>query len=678
VTDFEGQIWAVQDNDDVGFICTTKRIKKRVKAINEKGRELRFSEEKLLWQHPSQATGIEDWEEKLTNIQAQVSSLRNDIDISLLWETALELEISEIKDLADLYFGDNVTTEHLAALWQVLAKDRLHFKRRSQEWEPRTAEQIEELKTQREREQARAKAQALAYEWIQKMAKIPIPAFPHFLKTQHEDENGTFQIMPVPEDILPFVERLESWLRGDVDKIVEELVERTAATVKLTPRELIFEILQKIGHIPLDADRDAIVGGLRAEFTELVTEAAQAVQPWQPASMQPITDVEFSIDDDDTREVDDALSIERDGSRWKITIAIADPASIIHRGDTLDKEAMRRGTTVYLPTQTIFMLPPHISCDLASLTAGLLRSSVVIRVWMDDQGKITESHINREAIRVLKRLDYIESDRLIEQGETETAQQLRNLLTCAKHLRTQRLADGAFSLQRPEYKISVENNQIMVTMLEKDSPSRLIVAEMMVLANHLAAKYAYRHQIPLIYRVQDRPLEPITAEMMTDPLGFQKARRLLGRSSLSLQPGGHSGLGLSMYTQLTSPLRRFADLVMQRQLMAHLVGEQLPYDREELLKVLETAERTTRESRSIEGEAKRRWLMQYLKQSWGNKPLKVLIINEVRGGYKVEIQPWGVEAYLATAYSLELGQIATATIEKIRVKVANARLKLIT
>ena len=165
---------------------------------------------------------------------------------------------------------------------------------------------------------------------------------------------------------------------------------------------------------------------------------------------------------------------------------------------------------------------------------------------------------------------------------------------------------------------------------------------------------------------------------MADPLGFHKARRLLGRSSLSLQPGGHSGLGLSMYTQLTSPLRRFADLVMQRQLMAHLVGEELPYDREELLKVLETAERTARESRSIEGEAKRRWLMQYLKQSWGNKPLEVLITNEVRGGYKVEVQPWGIEAYLATGYSLELGQTATAVIEKIRVKVANARLKLVT
>ena len=678
MTDFEGQIWAVQDNDEVGFICTTKRIKKRIKAINEKGRELRFSVEKLLWQHPYQASGIEDWENKLTTIQAQLNSLRNDIDLILLWETALELEISEINELADLYFGEKVTTEHLVALWQVLADDRFHFKRRGQEWEARTAEQIEELKTQREREQARAKAQALAYEWIQKIAKVPIPAFPHFLKISNEDENSIFPNTPISDDILPFVERLEIWLHGDTDKIVEELVHRTANTVKLTPRELVFEILQKIGRLPLDADRDAIVSGLKPEFTEIVQEATQAMQPWQPAETQTVTDVLFSIDDEDTQEVDDALSIERDGLRWKITIAIADPASIIHRGDILDKEAMQRGTTVYLPTQTILMLPPRVSCDLASLSVNQIRSSVVIRIWMDDQGQVTDNHINREAIRVCRRLHYEDADQLIEQGEDDTAQQLRDLLTCAQYLQTQRRADGAFVLQRPEYKISVQNNQITVTMLEKDSPSRLIVAEMMILANHIAAKYAYRHQIPLIYRVQDRPLEPITAEMRADPLGFQKARRLLGRSSLSLQPGGHSGLGLSMYTQLTSPLRRFADLVMQRQLMAHLMNEKLPYDREELLKVLETAERTARESRSIEGEAKRRWLMQYLKQNWSKKSLQVLIISEVRGGYKVEIQPWGIEAYLATNYSLELGQTATAAIEKIRVKVANARLKLVT
>ena len=443
------------------------------------------------------------------------------------------------------------------------------------------------------------------------------------------------------------------------------------------PRELVFETLQKIGRLPLDADRDVIVAGLKPEFSTAVNEAAQQVLPWQPQALDVITPLLFSIDDEETREVDDALAIEREAMLWKLTIAIADPASVIHRGDTLDREAMRRGTTVYLPTQTVLMLPERISCDIASLTAEQIRSSLVIRAWLNETGEIVKSDINREGIKVLRRLHYSDADQLLSQGEDETAQQLRQLLAFAQQLQAQRLAQGALTLQRPEYKVTVVQDQIMVTMIAKDSPSRLIVAEMMILANHLAARYAQRHQIPVIYRCQDPPLEPVTEAMLADPLNFHKIRKLLGRSSLSLQPGGHSGLGLSLYTQLTSPLRRFADLVIQRQLMAHLVGDKLPYDQEELFKVLETAERTARESRLIEGEAKRRWLMQYLKQNWGERTLEVLVVSTAKNGYKVEMQPWTVEAFLSTNKTLEIGQTVMAVLEKIRVKAATARLRLV-
>ncbi|MDM8560067.1 ribonuclease catalytic domain-containing protein [Candidatus Parabeggiatoa sp. HSG14] len=680
MTEFEGQIWAVQDNDDVNFICINKRVKRKILAISERGRELRVSEDKLLWQHPNRVKEPDDWPHKFTKIQATVNSLCEDIDVSLLWESALELELSEINDLTELYFGEEITTEHLAAIWRVLAQERFYFKRRNKDWEARSAEQVSELRTQHEREMARIKAQGLAHDWLKKLAKIPLPAFPTLSTAQNSSEENKveeiFQVIEIPEDIIPFVERLEGWLRGDADKAVEELMSRIATTVQLTGREFAFETLQKTGRIPLDTDRDVVVGGLKSEFSALVNEAAQAVKPWQPTKTQNITQLLFSIDDEETREVDDALSIERDGLDWKLTIAIADPASVIHCGDILDKEAMRRGTTVYLPTQTVLMLPECISCDIASLTAEEVRSSLVIRVWMNEKGKVTKSDISREPIQVMKRLHYSDADKLIEQGEDETAQRLRELLICAKLLFAQRQAEGAIILQRPEYKISVNQGTISVTMIERESPSRLLVAEMMILSNHVAAKYAYRHNIPFIYRVQDPPLQPITQSMIAEPLGFHKIRKLLGRSSLSLQPRGHSGLGLSMYTQLSSPLRRFADLVMQRQLMAHFVEEELPYDDEELLKVLETAERTTREARSIEGEAKKRWLMQYLKQNWGNKPLDALVLSEAKSGYKVEMQPWGVEAFLATSRSLEISEIVVVVTDKVRVKAGTVRLKL--
>jgi exoribonuclease-2 len=673
VTEFEGQIWVAQDNDNVYFICTTKRIKKKIQAINEKGRDLRLSEDKLLWQHPSLAHDVDDWQLKVSTINTRVNSLRDEIDIELLWENALELEISDINELADLYFGGEITTEHLMAIWRSISEDRLHFKRRSKNWEPRAADQVNELKQQREREEARIRAINLAKDWLQKMAKLPLPIFLNLSKDQEVEH---FRVTAISDDILPFVERLEAWLRGDADKEVDELIRQTAATAKLTERELVFEILQKIGRLPADADRDVIIAGLKPEFSSAINAAAQALQVVS-SNQQSITEVSFSIDDEETSEVDDALAIERDGSNWKITIAIADPASVIKLGDNLDKEAMRRGTTVYLPTQTILMLPPHISCDIASLTAGEIRSSIIIRIWLNDEADITNSTISRESVKVLKRLHYSDADKLIADSEDQMADDLRNLLDCAKMLQNKRIANGAFNLQRQEYKISVENNQVKLAMLERESPSRSLVSEMMVLANYVAAKYANTHQVPLIYRVQTPPLEPISKEMMTDPLGFHKVRKLLGRSSLSLQAGQHSGLGLSMYTQFTSPLRRFADLVMQRQLIAHITGEQIPYDQEELFQVLETAERTARESRHLENEAKKRLLMLYLKQNWGSKPIEALIITEVKGGYKVEMQPWGADAYLATSAHFQMGDNVTTFAERIRVKAGTIRLKLL-
>jgi len=236
VTEFEGQIWAAQDNDDIHFICTTKRVKKKIQAINEKGQKLRLSEDKLLWQHPNLANAEEDWKNKLATIQATVDKLSEDIDVEFLWESALELEISDINEFADLYYGREITTEHLVALWRIVADNKLYFKRKRQNWEPRTVEQVEEIKTQRQRENARIKAQALAQGWLQEVAKIPIAIFP-----SSED----FEIFPLSDDIIPFVERLEFWLRGDTDKETEELVKQTAEPLKLSPRELVFEILQK-------------------------------------------------------------------------------------------------------------------------------------------------------------------------------------------------------------------------------------------------------------------------------------------------------------------------------------------------------------------------------------------------------------------------------------------------
>lgn len=665
MTDFAGTIWAIQDNDDVNFVCTTKHGSNKVQVLNEKGQEQRISQDKMLWQHPLCVKNADEWQKTVKNIQTAVNKLRSVIDILLLWESALELGISEINELADLYFGGDITTEHLVAIWRVMAEERLHFKRRGKSWEPRSQSQVTELQTQRELEQTRSKARAVATQWLQLAVKA-VMANP---------EKGPITPIEHNADIQPFVEKLEKWLLyGEINKEVDDLIKNSAEAAKLGPRELVFEILYKMGRLPADIDRDVVIAGLQPIFPAAVDAAAAAVVP--AALTAAPTELLWSIDDEDTREVDDALAIIATDDGWQITIAISDPASFVHKGDILDHEAMKRGTTVYLPTQTVLMLPERVSCDLSSLTANHSRSAIVIRAWLDKSGHLTRSDIRREAIRVRQRLNYEAADALMATGSDETAAQLRLLSTLATQLYAQRAAQGAFSLQRPEFKVKVQNGQITVIILDTQSPSRRLVAEMMILANRIAAEYAQQHQVPIIYRTQEPPLEPITADLAANPLFAQKLRKLLRPSTLSLQPSPHAGLGLTTYTQLTSPLRRFADLVIQRQLVAHLVGEELPYNQEELFKVLATAERTAKDAHRFEGEAKKRWLLEYLRQQ-RDKPVPTLIVEAVAGGYRVEMQPWGVDAFLSTPEVLEPGETVITVVDKIRVKALSTRLKLV-
>ncbi len=656
MSEFDGRIWAVQNNDALSLVCQKQTIKKKIQVINEKGREQSLSEDKLLWCLPGRMRALSEWAETLEKLQTRLANLAAEVDVSLLWETAYEMETADLKELAELFFGEGSGVEQQVAIWQALAADGTYFKRRGKVWELRGAEQIEELRTQRQREEAKAQFQTMAEDWLIAAAKA--------------------DTLEISEAAAPFVERLDCWMRGDKDKDAQLLIEKIAEANKVAPRELIFDILQKVGRIAADADRDVIVAGLKPEFSQPILEAAAAIPTWTPADpAAEVLSLAFSIDDDDTREVDDALNIEADGDGWRIDVGIADPACAIVKGDALDREAMRRCTTVYLPTQTILMIPPRISTDIASLNVGQVRSTVLIQVWLDAAAQVKDFSIRRAAARVEHRLNYAQADLAIAEGSDDLARRLQDLQRMTDSLRRQRMAEGALSFNRPEYKMKVKDGLVSVEMVERNSPSRALVAELMILANHLAGKYAQRHQVPLIFRTQDPPEQPISLEDQQDSVRFQKVRKLLKPSALSLQPGAHSGLGLGVYTQFSSPLRRFADLVMQRQLDAHLNGEALPYDQEELFKVLATAEQTAKEAKSLEMEAKKRWFVLYLKQQWQDQPLSGLVLDAVKGGYKVELQPWGAEAFMSGPGHLQPGDKVIAQIEKLRPKVGQIRLR---
>jgi len=661
MSDFDGQIIELQEGDQLQLACLIGRDKNRLRILTERGREERAAEGRLLWRYGRRVEHPSDWPQALAELRAHIEKLQAEVDVPLLWETvAGTSEAWSLADLAELYFRQ-ATPAHRSALWRALVEDRWHFRRKDTRWVARTAEQIAEQRAQQQREAERAAWAARREAWLREVLAAEGP-------------------VPVPEEMEPVLDQVATFLQrrgsGGLGPLLASLSPDQSAA------EVAFDILVATGCLPEDADPDILLAGLEPDFPPEVAAEAAALTPFVVGSEEPVGELLCSIDDADTREVDDALGIEREGDRWRVDIAIADAARYVPRGSALEAEASRRSTTVYLPTRTILMLPEPISCELASLVAGVPRPGVLFQVWLDEEAHICDSRIVRGVLQVQRRLTYEEVDALLAgKGEPESLagpppllERLRALADLAVR-RAARAARGAIVQRRTEWKVRVENGEITVKSIDPDSPSRRLVAEMMILANAVAAEYAERHDVPILFRTQEAPLEPLPPQSEEDPLAFERIRRFLKPASLSLFPGEHFGLGLEAYTQLTSPLRRFADLVTQRQLLACLAGQEPPYTRDELLTVLATAEAVERDIRRVEMRSQRRWLLEYLLRYRPAEALEVLVLEPLHGGYRVELVEWGAPAFLASRTSLVPGTRLQARIQEADPRRGRLRLK---
>ena len=658
MSDFDGQLIELQDSDQLLFACLLARDKNRLRVLNEQGREQRIAEGRIVWRYDRRIAHPTDWPQALDTLRARVDELQAEVDIPLLWETVSDTpEAWEIADLADLYFSA-ASPAHRSALWRALAEENQHFRRKGHQWVTRSAAQIAELQAQQQREAERAAFAERREAWLREVFESEEP-------------------MAVPEEMEPVLDQVATFLErrgtGGLGPLLESLSSEQAAA------EIAFDLLLTTGRLSEDADPDLLLAGLDPDFPPEVVAAAAALTPFVTDPEETVLEVLGSIDDEDTREVDDALGVTREGDRWRVDIVIADTARYIRRSSELEAEAARRSTTVYLPTQTVLMLPERVSCDLGSLTADVPRPGVIIQVWFDDAGNICDNRLERGIVRVGQRLHYEEVDALLAAAEPGTegplVEALQTLAKIADQRREMRARQGAITQRRGEWKVTVTNGEIIAKPIPSASPSRQIVSEMMILANSMAAEFAEREDVPILFRTQEAPLEPLPPQDENDPLAFERIRRFFKPASLSLFPAPHFGLGLEAYTQLTSPLRRFADLVTQRQLLAHLAGEDAPYSREELLTVLATAETVERDIRRVELHSSRRWLIEYLLRYRLKEEWEVLVLEALHGGYRVELVEWGLTAFLASRTPIDPGTHLPARIHSAQPRRGRLRLR---
>ncbi|MDR1398433.1 MAG: RNB domain-containing ribonuclease [Treponema sp.] len=365
--------------------------------------------------------------------------------------------------------------------------------------------------------------------------------------------------------------------------------------------------------------------------------------------------VSLAIDNAWSDDPDDAVSIEGN----TLYVHIADPGASLVSGSVADIEARDRGATLYLPEGVSRMINPDA---LRYFALGLQSPSPALsfKLQLDDAGFITETEIIRSFVKV-SRLTYAEADAM--RGESAGfGPDIRRLFAIADRNMGRRLNTGAITIELPEAHIMVRGEELAITPIASHSSAGM-VRECMLMAGEGAAEWALRRRLPFPYVTQE--LGDLPDEMLSGLAGAYQKRRCMRPRSLSTRPGAHSGLGLDIYTQVTSPLRRYTDLLAHQQIRAFLRNES-PLSEDEVLLRLAAGEAGANAAIQAERMSRSHWTAVYLSDKKGSCWDAVAL--ERRGGRMLFIIPeLALETQVALKQNVEPNELVSLTLTQVKI-----------
>jgi exoribonuclease-2 len=565
--------------------------------------------------------------------------------LEVAWELLVEEgESVDPAAMAMLLFSDQSPSLCYAAHY-LLSEDKLYFKQKGDRYEPRSATQVTELK-----HQSQVEAQRLV-EWQKFLARVQQALAGQPVEWQCSDR--------------PRLEALERFAT-----LGEEATHRTPALETLTAlgrpetAQAAFQLLVDLQlwgpHENLYLRRSQIPTQFSTRVLEMAQRRLTATPPDPDGDRLDLTHLKvYTIDDESTREIDDGLSVESlEDGQHRLWIHIADPTRWLSPGDELDMEARRRCTTLYLPTGMIPMFPSELATGPMSLNQGEVCTALSFGIVLDSAGAVQDYRIRASLVKPTYRLTYEDVDEILELG-VKAEPELAALASHAR-LRTEwRQSQGAISIHMPESSIKVYDDEIIIRVLE-ESLARKLVAEMMILAGEVAGRYGEEHSLALPFRGQPQPELPSDQELLQLPPGPVRdcaIRRCMPRSEVSTTPFRHASLGLDTYTQVTSPIRRYADLLAHFQIKAHLRGEPLPFSTETTKELIMAVSNTAYEAALVERQTNRYWGLEYLRrhpdETWQALMLRWLREHENLG--LVLIEDLGLEMAMRFTRPVHVG-----------------------
>lgn len=427
--------------------------------------------------------------------------------------------------------------------------------------------------------------------------------------------------------------------------------------------------------------------GLRVHFPgEVIAEAKampETVQEEELAGRRDLRDqMIVTIDGDDAKDLDDAVIVTRqENGGYRLGVHIADVSHYVVEESHLDKEAVARGTSVYLPDRVLPMLPRELSNNICSLNAGVDRLAMSVIVDMDDDGEIIDYEIHRSVILVKERMTYKNVNKILKDRDPELMERYRDFVPIfeemkqlADILKKRRLRLGTLDFNFPEAKVIVDDdgNPIAIEKRFQDV-AESIIEEFMIRANEVVAMHLNKRGVPTLYRVHERPapegidnmnrllagfglrlqrkddMEPIDMQEILHQIQGKPEERLVSTVMLRSMkharytpvPLGHFGLASPFYAHFTSPIRRYPDLMVHRGLGQLLDHGKLPAKKkafwEKRMTVLgEQCTLNEMKAEECEREAVQMKMAQYMKQYEGNF-FKAVISSVTAFGFFIEL-----------------------------------------
>jgi exoribonuclease-2 len=614
---YQGKI--IEYIDQGRFICTLCLQDKgnRLHLLTPSNREINFSPKRALLISGGTTDTLRPREELLEMLKATEETrnrLRVQVDVRDLWELVRdEKESFDHRYLAQLVFGETITDDHYSALVRSLLEDHLYFKMKDGRFLPHSEERVEQIVLQREEEASKEERLKQGTTWLIDIQQGKKPDDP-----------------PCKEDVIQLLIQLALYGNEAPDlKYGKELLSHSGVSDIRQSRRLLITLGVWEEHENIDLLRSAI----STSFTEQQLQESARLANRRP-NFKGREDLRhlptLTIDGPLTRDYDDAVSLQVLGDTLHLGIHIADVAATILPESILDQEAAERALSLYLPRRHIPMIPPDLSQDSLSLTQGHDREALSLLTRLDRNGELLDYRFVPSMIRVARQLTYDEAN---ERLHTEGV--LGEMHHISERLRQKRLEQGALSLSLPDVEVKFNaDSSLILELVSQNTPSRMIIAEIMILYNCLAARFCRDNQIPTLYRAQEKPSEHLSIDEEGYTYYVFQQRRKLSPLKIATAPNPHSGLGLDAYIHATSPLRRYLDLVVQRQMSSFLKGMGPIYDEKRLEEIRISVGPVIRDLERIKRNSLRYWILQYLSEHLGGK-YKALILDELKTKYRI-------------------------------------------